>query len=132
MDGLSYTGQPQASMPNQPLDTLLTRLEDSRNQLGRTKSTQILRVLAELSRSQFLDPVSLLRFHEALLFLRAFPPGPSVISRVEELLNKFHERVDRLRERGVDMSAFDDFETSGSTGPSRAALHPAAGRRCGC
>jgi hypothetical protein len=116
MDGLGYTGQPQASMPNHPLDTLLTHLEASRNRLGRTKSTPILRVLAELSRSEFLEPVSLLRFHEALLFLRAFPPGPSVISRVEELLNKFHQRVDRLREHGVDMSAFDDFETAGLAG----------------
>src|SRR5438876_7706172 len=110
MDGLSYTGHPQASMPNQSLDTLLTRLEASRNRLGRPKTTQILRVLRELSGADFLDPVSLLRFHEALLFLRAFPPGPSVISRVEELLNKFHQRVDRLRQHGVDMSAFDDFE----------------------
>ena len=72
--------------------------------------------MKQISRQEFCDPKSLLRFHETLLFLRAFPQGPSVVSGAEKLLNTFHKRITKLRSAGADMSVFDDFETSGIAG----------------
>ena len=36
--------------------------------------------------------------------------------RIENLLNTFHQRVEKLRAANVDMSVFDDFDTSGIAG----------------
>ena len=56
---------------------------------------------------------SLIRFHEALLFIRAFPQTASAFRLAEKLLSTFNRRVDELRESGVDLIAFDYIEYSG-------------------
>ncbi len=94
---------------------LLTHLEAAKNQFNPGQATKIQKLLTQLSNLQ-LDPHQLIRFHEALLFLRAFPHGPSEIPRVENLLNTFHQRIERLRAANADMSIFDDFDTSGIAG----------------
>ena len=42
--------------------------------------------------------------------------GGMVVAKIERLLDTFHTRVEKLRDLGVDMSAFDDFDTSGIAG----------------
>jgi len=103
-------------MPNPSLDRKLARLEESRLRFGRGEASRVTRLLASLSRRHFPDPRSLIRFHEALLFLRAFPQGPAVVARTERLLNSFHKRVEELRASGADLSAFNTFETCGIAG----------------
>jgi hypothetical protein len=95
---------------------LLARLEAGKSRFGPGAATETKLLLAELSRRNFRDSESLIRFHEALLFFRAFPQSPALVLHIEKLLNTFHTRVDQLRELGVDMSAFDDFDTSGIAG----------------
>ena len=97
-------------------DSLLSSLEAARSHYGRGAAAEIKILLGRLSRHQFRDAESLLRLHEGLLFLRAFPQSAAVIPPIEELLNTFHERIGTLRELGVDMSAFDEFDTSGIAG----------------
>jgi hypothetical protein len=97
-------------------DALLTRLEGAKGQFGRGAAAETKRLLDSLARHEFRDAQSLLRFHETLLFLRAFPQSPPLVPRIERLLNTFHKRIERLREVGVDMSVFDDFDTSGIAG----------------
>src|SRR5271165_946621 len=101
---------------NPSLDHLLKLLEAVRNEFGPASGTSLDKLLARLSRHTFPDPASLIRLHEALLFSRAFPPRPSLIPRLEKLLTAFHERVEHLRRLGADMTAFDDFDTSGIAG----------------
>jgi hypothetical protein len=98
------------------LDALLTSLEAAKGRFGRDAVAEIKLLLDQLSRVRFPDAKSLIRFHEALLFLRAFPQSAALVLRIEKLLNTFHERIDKLRTFGVDMSAFDDFDTSGIAG----------------
>jgi hypothetical protein len=107
-------------MPTAPhvIENFLTQLEAAKNQFSPGHSAIVARLLRALSRFEFADPHQLIRFHECLLFLRAFPHGPSRIARVEQLLNTFHRRVERLDSRGADMSVFDDFDTSGIAGTS--------------
>ena len=98
------------------LDEILTRLEAVKSRFDSGSAAIINRVLSQLSRLEFTDPQQLIRFHECLLFLRAFPHTPSLVSRAERLLNTFDQRVSTLRASHANMSVFDDFDTSGIAG----------------
>ena len=108
--------EPIRSTAASSIDRLLSLLEAAKLQLGPGAARSLEKLLAQLSQKKFGDPAALIRFHEVLLFFRAFPPGASLIPKLENLLNTFHERVDHIRRLGADMSAFDDFDTSGIAG----------------
>ena len=55
------------------LDALLANLDATKNSFGPQAAAETQKLLNQLSRCEFPDTKSLLRFHEALLFLRAFP-----------------------------------------------------------
>jgi hypothetical protein len=95
---------------------LLTQLEGAKNRFNPGHAALIAKLLARLAKSELSDPHPLIRFHECLLFLRAFPHAPSHIGRVEGLLDTFHLRIEKLRDAKADMSLFDDFDTSGIAG----------------
>jgi hypothetical protein len=95
------------------LNLLLTQLEMAKSAYEPRQAASIGKLLGEIARHPIDDPKQLIRFHECLLFLRAFPQSASVVRRVEHLLNNVHRRIVRLRDRRADMSVFDDFETSG-------------------
>ncbi len=80
------------------------------------------RLLAQLSRRRFTDAASLIRFHEILLFLRAYPHTPAIRRSSEELLASFQQRVTRLSESGVDISPFADPPVSGIAGTAFSAI----------
>ena len=94
----------------------LTELEAARNLFDSGNASRIIKLLTQLSKFQFTDPRQLIRFHESLLFLRAFPHSRSLNSRVENLLTAFYHRVEKLHAIRADMSLFDDFDTSGIAG----------------
>src|SRR5580658_2666818 len=94
----------------------LNLLEAAKGHFGSGAVASLEKALAQLAQKKFGDPAALIRFHEALLFFRAFPPGLSLIPKLEKLLQTFHERVDHIRRLGANMSAFDDFDTSGIAG----------------
>ena len=98
------------------VDALLDNLEAAKSRFGRHEAAQTTRLLNQLSRSEVSGPKSLLRFHETLLFLRAFPQSRSLVPQIEKNLNAFHKRIEKLIELGTDMSVFDDFDTSGIAG----------------
>jgi hypothetical protein len=91
---------------------LLIQLESAKSHFEAKCTGVITELLSQLAKLQ-LDPPQLIRFHESLMFLRAFPHAPSLVSRVEHLLNTFHQRIEKLRAANADMSLFDDFDTSG-------------------
>jgi hypothetical protein len=100
----------------QDADRLLTRLEAVKNRFDSEHAVPVAKLLGQLSKLQLADPRQLIRFHECLLFLRAFPHAASQIRLVEGLLNTFCKRVEKLRASNADMSVFDDFDTSGVAG----------------
>jgi hypothetical protein len=95
---------------------LLAQLEASKNHFEPGHTAVIAKLLTQLSKFRFTEPDQLFRFHECLLFLRAFPHSRSLNSRVENQLNTFHRRVEKFRASRADMSIFDDFDTSGIAG----------------
>ena len=53
-------------------------------------------LLAELERVVVLDPATLLRLHEALCFLQAYPDNAKILGLVDQALETFAARVERL------------------------------------
>jgi hypothetical protein len=104
------------SMAANAVDHQLTELEAFRDRFGRDEAARVVKLLKSLDAGRFPDSLSLIRFHESLLFLRAFPHGPAVVRLTERILNGFHNKVEALREAGADMEDFDTFEGSGIAG----------------
>ena len=97
-------------------NSLLDQLESAKSRFDSGHATVIGKLLSQVSSLQLNEPRQLIRFHESLLFLRAFPHAPSLVPRVEHLLNTFDRRVEKLRSLNADMTVFDDFDTSGMAG----------------
>ena len=105
-------------MPAKSLERQLSELEQARYRFGPGEAGRVVRLLSSLAAVRFPDAPSLMRFHEALLFLRAFPQGATVVRKSEKLLNTFWKRVAKLRARGEDLSSWDTFEFAGVAGTS--------------
>jgi hypothetical protein len=65
---------------------------------------------------QFNDAPSLIRFHDSLLFFRAFPQGPAVARLADELLATLEPQVKKLCAFNADPGVFDDETVSGIAG----------------
>ncbi len=94
----------------------IEQLEATKRDYGPGSARKTETLLASFRRQRFPDPRSLIRFHDALLFLRAFPHGPRVVRLSEELLAAIPSEVERLRNAGADMDLFDPEECSGIAG----------------
>jgi hypothetical protein len=94
----------------------LSRLEEARRR--RPGAGAAARLLRSLARRSFSDASSLIRFHDAVLFLRAYPHSRAVLRVCENILSTFGSRVEKLAASGADLSAFDHPEVSGISGTS--------------
>ncbi|HTD53070.1 MAG TPA: hypothetical protein VK780_08595, partial [Thermoanaerobaculia bacterium] len=73
-------------------------------------------ILDSLWRRRFRDAESLILYHEAALFLRAYPQTRGVLSRAEKALESIPRRVESLEREGEDLSELDTPEVSGIAG----------------
>jgi hypothetical protein len=104
-------------MPAQNAARLLDKLEKARTQIGVIPEREFLRLLARLGRVAFgTDTKSLLGFHDLLLFLRAFPPGPRVARSADALLGGFESRIKAALDGGADAQDFAPEEVAGIAG----------------
>jgi hypothetical protein len=98
------------------LETLTSRLEAAaRNRPDRGEARRLLRLVAAAASS---DPRVLIRLHEALLFLRAYPHDRATLRGAERELSRFAVRVAKLAASGGDLEPFDRPEVSGIAGTS--------------
>lgn len=105
-------------MPSKSIDHLLDSLDEAKRAFDKRAIANVVRLLKQLARLKFGDAELLIRFHEALLFLRAHPANRSVLTLTEKLLRTFASRVADLREAETDLSPLDDPEVSGIAGTS--------------
>ena len=91
-------------------------LESSKLQCGPGCAETIERLLAAMGQVQFGDAESLIRFHDVLLFLRAFPQSRKVAQLADDLLAGIARRVDGLQTSGADMELFNNEQFSGIAG----------------
>ncbi len=101
---------------NDRVDELLDRLEKSKRSFGAHARRLAEKTLEQIGRLRFTQAPSLIRFHEALLFLRAYPHSREVRKVVDAWLKTFAERISQLRQAGTDLSPLDDPELSGVAG----------------
>ncbi len=96
------------------LERLLAKLERAKRE--RPGAAGTVRLLRSLRRRDFPDAESLIRFHDTLLFLRAYPHSRAVMRLSDAILSGFGSRVERLAASGGDLSDFDHPEVSGIAG----------------
>lgn len=97
---------------------LLDQLEQLKSRFGSREHRKIEQVLARLSRQKLADVEALIRFHEILLFLKAYPQSARIRQLAESELRNFASRAKALRAAEVDLSALDNPEVSGIAGAS--------------
>jgi len=101
-------------VPAQSIEQLLDRLEELKRPTGApAPRARLASVLRQAARRKFTEASPLIRFHEILLYLRAYPQSAPLLEEAEKLLNSFAERVERLRAGGADMTAFERADASG-------------------
>jgi hypothetical protein len=104
-------------MVNKNIARLLNRLEQARTQIGTIKERELLRLFGAAGRIAFgKDAPSLIRFHDLLLFFRAFPAGLSVLRLADKLLEKFEAKVKGVLAAGADADDFAPEEVVGIAG----------------
>ncbi len=104
-------------MPSDTINRLLDRLDEQKRRFDeRGASARTLKILSTLEKRRFPEATSLIRFHEMLLFMRAYPQSASVLRRVEKILHTFSRRVSLLVDAGADLSPLESVEVSGIAG----------------
>jgi len=100
----------------------LDRLEALKRAFGTKEYAALPRLLRQLGRARFPDAASLIRFHEALLFFRAYPPNAEVVGLADELLQEIPKKLAQLRRAGVDLVPLEEPNVSGIAGTAFSAL----------
>jgi hypothetical protein len=100
-----------------PIDPV-ARLEQWRIRYGAPDAEPLHRLLAAMAGRGFSDAHSLIRLHECLLFLRAYPADRQVMRLADAALSSFGARVAKLS----DLAAFEDATVSGIAGTSFSAV----------
>ena len=101
-------------MPRDTLKRSQDQLEEARRHFGPGEDKRV-ELCSFASPQQIRDAEALIRFHESLLFLRAYPHSPRILRIVESELSSFNERVELLETSGADTGTFLNPDISGVT-----------------
>ncbi len=94
----------------------LELLDELKHSLSPRDVSRTEKLLVRLASQKLRDVDSLIRIHEALLFLRAYPRSASIIKLTESLLQTFPARLEQLEHAGINTSAVGHPEVSGIFG----------------
>src|ERR1700750_33732 len=96
----------------------LDQLDELKNEFSPAAAQRVELLLTQLSRKQFSDTDLLVRYHELLLFLRAYPHNASIARAAERELRGFANRVSFLEQQEIDGAPREHPEVSGMSGTS--------------
>lgn len=105
-------------MARENTSQLLDQLDELKNHFAAGVAGRLEKLLGQFSSKRLSDTDSLFRYHEILLFLRAYPQSAALVSKTEKELGEFLNRVEALRVREVDLSPLQHPEVSGIAGTS--------------
>ena len=100
------------------LNQLLDRLDSAKRSYGSVKSVELVGTLTKLASAKIADADELVRLHEALLFLAAYPQSKPVLGKVERILKSVRQRLATFETQDADLSPLDAPEVSGIAGTS--------------
>ena len=101
---------------------LLDRLDAWKADFGQGDTGRLEKLLTAAAKWRLGTPAEAIRFHETLLFLRAYPRSPRVARLADQLLFRFADRIARMPSAGADMEPFEAPEVSGIAGTSLGAV----------
>ena len=90
---------------------VLDELAATRGQFGSVAAARTGKLLEKIRVTRFRTAGDLIRLHEIVLFLRAYPQSPRVLRLADQILFSFQDRLKR-----VDRDPFEDPEVSGIAG----------------
>jgi len=99
-------------MTNKKTLNAITQLDELKRSFG-SDHEKLRRILNGLSGARITDAESLIHLHEALLFLRAYPPSSKLLGQVEKALGQLPKQIPHLLDADVDLSPLDAPEVSG-------------------
>jgi hypothetical protein len=88
----------------------LDQLAKMKGEFGPGAAERTAALLEKLQRTRLREPADLIRLHEVVLFLRAYPQSPQVMRLADEILFAFADRLP------ADRDAFADPDISGIAG----------------
>jgi len=100
------------------VNSILDRLEELKKRFDPGAIPVIEKSLARLTHQNFNDVETLVRYHELLLFLRAYPHNSRILNLAEKELASFPRRVEALQAAEVDIATIETPEVSGIAGTS--------------
>ena len=100
-------------------DKRLDRLDEWKRRFGPPEHRTLERILASAAKWRFAAPGDLIRFHETLLFLRAYPRTTEAARLADAILMRFRERI-AAADGGE--AAFEEPDVSGIAGTSLSAV----------
>jgi hypothetical protein len=100
----------------------LDRLDAWKTNFDPGGAGQLEKLLAAAAAWRLSTPAEAIRFHETLLFLRAYPRSPRVARLADQILFHFADRIARLPSAGADTEPFEAPEVSGIAGTSLSAV----------
>lgn len=103
-------------MPANQTKRLLDQLDDAKRNFSPGQHQKIVQLLTRLKQIRFKDAETVIRYHEILLFLRAYPQSSRIVHIVDDELSNFAERIEGLANAGVKLDALDEAEVSGIVG----------------
>ncbi|HEV8426824.1 MAG TPA: hypothetical protein VGQ41_02855 [Pyrinomonadaceae bacterium] len=105
----------ELTVPSKNTTNLIEQLSALKNQFTPESARRVQQLLAQMSRRSLTDTDSLVRYHEILLFLRAYPQNATIVRESEKELRDFARRVSAL---DVDLAPLQHPEVSGIAGTS--------------
>jgi hypothetical protein len=105
-------------VPRDNTPRLLDQLDELKTQFTRSGASRIERLIAQLAHKKLNDTDTLFRYHELLLFMRAYAHTASIVRAVESELRGFANRVAFLEQRRIDLEPLQHPEWSGIAGTS--------------
>jgi hypothetical protein len=100
------------------MSELIERLEQWKRCFDATRAGDLEALLRAVGAERISTPQDLIRLHETLLFLRAYPIRDRVASLADEILFAFASRIPA----DIDLDPFEEPEVSGITGTSLTAV----------
>jgi hypothetical protein len=100
------------------LNHLLDQLDQLRSRFEPRGRLKLEQVLARISRARIDDTESLIRFHELLLFVCAYPQSARARRVAESRLKSFPKLIETLRDAETDLDSLEHPEISGVAGLS--------------
>ncbi|MBA2706015.1 MAG: hypothetical protein H0U60_19430 [Blastocatellia bacterium] len=98
--------------------SLLDQLDALKKSFGSRESRSVEQLLFRISRAKINDAESLVRFHELLLFICAYPQSARARLLADSLLKSFSQRSEALRAAEIDLDSLEHPEVSGIAGLS--------------